>query len=273
MGFICPVCGENLIESEKSYSCCHAHLFDKAKKGYVNLLLGRDASLHGDSKEMALARYDIMQSGTYAPVKNAVIALLQTYAPAARVIADCGCGEGYYTAAIAEAFRQAEVLGTDISKEVLAVAKRRGNGFKRAVASSFALPLANESCDVALNIFSPFAKEEYARIIQPGGFLLMVIPLEYHLWELKQAVYEKPYLNEPHIPALAGFSLVAQERLEYQKTLPSRQLIDLFGMTPYAIKTSPADKEKLNAVSALKITFSVQLLLYQKENEPWITKK
>ena len=188
-------------------------------------------------------------------------------------VLDCGCGEGYYTAAIAEAFRQAEVLGTDISKEVLAVAKRRGNGFKRAVASSFALPLASESCDVALNIFSPFAKEEYARIIQPGGFLLMVIPLEYHLWELKQAVYEKPYLNEPHIPALTGFSLAAQERLEYQKTLPTRQLIDLFGMTPYAIKTSPADKEKLNAVSALKITFSVQLLLYQKENEPWITKK
>ena len=265
MAFICPVCGEKLIESAKSVSCCNAHLFDKAKKGYVNLLLGRDASLHGDSKEMALARYTVMQKGFYAPLKEEIVTLLKTELQHPAVIADCGCGECYYTCAVSEAFKDAEMLATDISKAVLAVAKRRTPAFLRAVASSFALPIASGSCDAALNIFSPFAQAEYTRILKSGGVLLTVIPLEKHLWELKQAVYEKPYLNEPKNGEIEGFSLRHERICEYRKTLTGEELKTLFGMTPYAIKTAKEDAAKLDTVSSLEVTFSFKIRLYRKE--------
>ena len=265
--FMCPVCGEPLTPNEKSYICSNAHLFDKAKKGYVNLLLGRDASLHGDSKEMALARYEIMQSGIYAPLKDAIAALLQKHLHDPAVIADCGCGECYYTAAVHAAFPQAELLANDISKYALQVANRRDKTICRTVASNFHLPLASASCDAALNIFSPFAKEEYTRILKPDGYLLMVIPLENHLWELKQAVYEKPYKNEPKNTALEAFSLIEESECTYQKELNAAQCVSLFRMTPYSIKTAPEDAKKLNNIQPLNITFSFKILVYRKETK------
>jgi len=252
--FICPVCGEKLIESQHCYSCANAHLFDKAKKGYVNLLLGRDGSLHGDSKEMALARYEIMEAGFYAPLKDAVVRALGQTLQNPAVIADCGCGECYYTSAVQAAFPQAQVLATDISKEALGVAKRRGGTLQKAVASSFSLPIASESCDAALNLFSPFVREEYARILKPGGILLMVIPLEDHLWELKKAVYETPYKNEPK----------QAERVDYRKRLQQPWICELFAMTPYAIKSSPEDSQKLSALTELEVTFSFRIFIYKK---------
>ena len=167
--FICPVCGETLIQSEKSFVCRNRHLFDKAKKGYVNLLLGHDGSQHGDTKDMALARFEVMQSGIYAPLKDCAVRTLKKHLHHPAVIADCGCGECYYTAAVQSAFPQAQVLATDISKAALEVANRRDKRILRAVASTYHLPLADASCDAALNIFSPFAAAEYARILKPGG--------------------------------------------------------------------------------------------------------
>ena len=38
---ICPVCGENLSKTEKSYTCTNRHSFDISKSGYVNLLLSK----------------------------------------------------------------------------------------------------------------------------------------------------------------------------------------------------------------------------------------
>ena len=38
---ICPVCGEKLEKTEKSYVCPKNHSFDVARSGYVNLLLSK----------------------------------------------------------------------------------------------------------------------------------------------------------------------------------------------------------------------------------------
>ena len=263
---MCPVCGEMLIESEKSFSCQNRHLFDKARKGYVNLLLGRDASLHGDSKDMALARYEVMQAGIYAPLQACVIQTLKKHVLHPAVIADCGCGECYYTEAVQNTFPDAQILATDISKAVLEVANRRDKRIHRAVASTYRLPIASACCDAALNIFSPFAAEEYARILKPGGRLLTVIPLEKHLWELKQAVYEKPYFNEPKNTALVGYSLIEENECTYTKTLTQAHCAAVFDMTPYHIKTAPQDRQKLDSICEMNITFSCKVLLYRKEH-------
>ena len=51
---ICPVCGENLSKTEKSYTCTNRHSFDISKSGYVNLLLSKHVgkTVHGDNKLM-----------------------------------------------------------------------------------------------------------------------------------------------------------------------------------------------------------------------------
>ena len=262
--FVCPVCGKDLTEKEKFFICPDSHLFDKAKKGYVNLLLGRDGSLHGDSKKMALSRFEIMQSRLYEPLKNGVVSVLRNHLDEPETILDCGCGECYYTSALAEAFENAEILGTDISKDILSVANRRSARVKRAVASSFSLPLKDESVDALLNIFSPFVPGEFLRVLKPEGLLLMAIPLEEHLWEMKKAVYEKPYKNEPKPAELEGFTLIEESRIDYRREVKNPLLTRLFEMTPYFIKTSKEDMEKLRGVNSLALTFSFKILLYKK---------
>ena len=64
---ICPVCGENLTESGKSYICPKGHCFDKAKEGYVNLLTSshKPGSAIGDNKDMAVNRRDFLTKGYF----------------------------------------------------------------------------------------------------------------------------------------------------------------------------------------------------------------
>lgn len=66
---------------------------------------------------------------------------------------DCGCGEGYYTKAVADVLPLSSVFGTDISKDELTVAAKRAKNVDFAVASSFSLPFADSSIDILLEIF------------------------------------------------------------------------------------------------------------------------
>lgn len=60
--FICPVCGEKLDRSGKSYICPNRHTFDMAKSGYVNLLpTNNSGSVHGDNKLMLRARREFLE--------------------------------------------------------------------------------------------------------------------------------------------------------------------------------------------------------------------
>ena len=117
---------------------------------------------------------------------------------------------------------------------------------------------------MVLNIFSPLANDEFLRVLKPGGHLIRVIPLEEHLWQLKSAVYDVPYKNEVGDLSLSGFELVDKEDLTYSLNLTADYLKDLFCMTPYFIKTSKRDSEKLNDVNSLKVTASFGILVYKK---------
>lgn len=266
MNFVCPVCSEDLISNGKSLICKNNHLFDISKKGYVNLLLGRDGSLHGDSKQMINARADFLDKGFYEPLKNEIISCLKELSPL-EVIADCGCGECYYTSAVQAEFKNADVLAIDISKDALSLAKRRSEKIKKAVASVFKMPIKTASCDAVLNIFSPFVKEEYLRILKPEGYLIMVIPLREHLWEMKKIVYDKPYYNEPKDTFIEGAKLIKSKEVTFKKEVERDELVSLFKMTPYFIKTSPQDAKKLENAPKTLLTFSFKILVYTKSKE------
>ena len=115
---------------------------------------------------------------------------------------DVGCGEGWYSCAVTAALRsmgcQTALCGVDISPDILrfAAVRAKQQGIPDAdwaVASVNHLPAAAHSCDCILNLFAPCEPQEFLRIIKPNGILLRVIPLEKHLWELKQAVYALTY--------------------------------------------------------------------------------
>ena len=275
MLFTCPVCGEKLERLEKVWRCNKGHSYDVARSGYVNLLPpnGRHSKVPGDNRLMVAARRRFLDKGHYLLLSEEVCAEAAAALagrPASPAL-DVGCGEGYYTSRLFHTLREngveAELFGVDISKIALDKAARRCGGISFAVASAFHLPVESGSCGLLVNLFAPYCGREFHRVLMPDGQMLLVIPGENHLWELKQAVYERPYKNEVKGYRLEGFRLLEKRELSFELRLDSQEDIDsLFQMTPYYYKTSRQDQERLSRLSKLETTAQFELLLYRKED-------
>ena len=133
ISFVCPVCGNMLSLDGNTLRCEKGHSFDRARSGYVNLLLsgGKHAKIPGDNKLMVASRRAFLEKDFYRPMadvmcEEAVRELENIPSP---VILDAGCGEGYYTELLYQALRKAgltpQLLGIDISKFAAEKAAKR----------------------------------------------------------------------------------------------------------------------------------------------------
>lgn len=258
--FICPVCGNRLFLLDRSLGCMSGHSFDKAKQGYVNLLLKNGAGKrHGDDRLMVEARSRFLDRGYYAPLRSKISDIIGS----GHAVLDSGCGEGYYTSLFAQSNT---VVGIDISKDALKSAAKRCRLAEFAVASISEIPLADASVDTVVNIFAPESRSEFSRILSKGGRLITATPLENHLMELKAAVYEKPYKNPPSDLKKEGFSLLSQHEVKYSITLDNNEDIQaLFKMTPYYYKTSKSDQDKLLTLDSLTVRLEFLVAEYVRD--------
>ena len=270
---ICPLCRRALTREGLTWRCESGHSYDCARSGYVHLLPAnqKHAKMPGDNQLMVDARRRFLDKGYYRPLADAVCRAAARALAGRRqaAVLDAGCGEGYYTAQLYEALVRAGIdphmTGVDISKIAVDKAANRQKAVTWAVASVFRLPVAGESCDLLCSLFAPYCGEEYRRVLRPGGAMLLVIPGEMHLWELKQAIYERPYKNEVRDYALEGLSLESREEVAGTIRLTSPEDIDsLFKMTPYYYKTGEADQNRLLALQELTTRTDFEILLYRR---------
>ena len=271
--FRCPVCAAPLDRGEWAYTCPNGHSYDIAREGYVHLLPAnrKHARDPGDDRDMAAARNRFLSGGWYAPLRRTLceLALERLGETAAPAVLDSGCGEGYYTTLLYDALCQRglepDILGVDISKLALDKAAKRQKAIFYVVASVFHLPAPDACCDLLCSLFSPYCSEEYQRVIRPGGAMLLVIPGENHLWELKQAIYERPYKNQVKPFALEGFTLLDHMQVHDIIYLAEHNDIEnLFKMTPYYYKTSEQDQARLLGRGELTTQIEFEVLLYRK---------
>lgn len=259
---VCPICKKPLEKVNTSLKCPQGHCYDIAKEGYVNLLRKNSVN-HGDNKEMVLARRHFLEKDYYAPLCNGLIELLGQQNPATLV--DLGCGEGYYTHRIAYAFPACQVYGNDISKEAIRLASKKDASIHYFIASSSDLPIENESIDAVTCLFSFYDFAEVRRILKKDGKLLVVVPGPKHLYELKEIVYDTPYLNEVKEMDSTYLTPVSEVHITYPFVVESQEAIsELFGMTPYAFKTKKSDSAKLETISTLTLTADFTIQIYSK---------
>ena len=268
----CPVCGEPLHNKEKSLRCNSNHCFDRGRSGYVHLLPSnrQNAKLPGDNPEMVRARRNFLAKGYYSHLLDALCAAAETYLPENGVFLDAGCGEGYYTKGVREKIsllgRSCKSYGVDISKTAADLAARSDKLTDYAVGSVFHLPVQSQSCDMLLSVFAPYCGEEFCRVLSQDGCLVMVIPAAKHLWELKCAVYDKPYENSVKDYALEGFVFTDKVTAKKEITLENPQdIADLFSMTPYAYRTGEKERSRLAALERLTTQTEFEILIYHRK--------
>ena len=221
---------------------------------------------------MVEARTRFLNEGFYAPLLHALIETVREQGKNVHTILDAGCGEGYYTVGVKNAMIERnpdiKTFGIDVSKDAIHAASLRDRSLRLAVASIFDLPVHDESIDLLINLFAPYDKTEFSRVMKSDAVLIRVFPAERHLWELKSAVYDVPYENEIDTFELDGFTQVKKSFLRIPIELESREQIDaLFKMTPYYYKTSREGQARLRALDTLSVHAEFYLIVYKKSEK------
>ena len=220
---------------------------------------------------MVRSRSHFLDKGYYDKLSEQVCDLLLENIPFGSCIIDAGCGEGKYTVDILNSARthgkDVEILGIDISKDAVSALRSRSRDVMGIVSSVARLPVRDRSADAIVSIFSPLVPDEFGRVLKDDGVFLRVVPREDHLIELKQAVYDKPYLNPPENGQIQGFFVKEKREIEYSVIMETNEdIVNLFQMTPYYYKTGRKDQQKLAEVNKLNVTFSFAVFLYGKEH-------
>ena len=265
MKLLCPVCNGELNKVDRQFVCPNNHSFDIARQGHVNLLVvqQKHSKNPGDTREQVLSRREFLEEGHYAPICNALIDAareLNIIGP----ILDVGCGEGYYSARLADALN-AELTGLDISKEAVRCAAAKYKGKLWMCATAAHIPVADASAQLVTSLFALTLPEEFARVLQPGGYYFQVLAAEDHLLDLKSIIYEELHHNEKDtVPDLPGFELVRSVPIRFDFTVEGQQVRNLFSMTPHVFRIGKTGAERLARTEKLSDTASCVLNVYRR---------
>ena len=261
--FRCPVCKGALDEDGRTWRCADGHAYDVAKEGYVNLLITHQRRQRepGDSADMLRHRRAFLDAGHYAPLKEALAALV----PPDAAVLDVGCGEGYYTRDLPN-----PLWGVDIAKAAVRMAAKRGRpGARYAVASAYDLPVVDAAADVVLSVFAPLHSPEFERVLRAGGRVLVAAPGPRHLDGLKARFFEAPEEHPAEGPferegATTALRPAAEPiAVTYDLVLEDAAAIaDLVHMTPYAWYVSPERRAEVVAGPPLVTAVDFRIFPY-----------
>ena len=261
---ICPVCGEGLFVHEKSLKCGNGHCFDIAREGYVNLLSGghKSGGSIGDSRQMAQNRREFLSLGHFDLLGDFLADYAESLKP--ETVLDVCCGEGHYSEKILQKMRF-DLYGFDLSRAMVRLAAKRKLDASFFVANISEIPIRSGSIDFAFHLFAPWCGGEFARILSDDGVFLTVVPGSNHLFSLKKALYEKPYLNDENLPEGGGLILTEKGKLSGKILLESqKEIASLFAMTPYYYHTSSEDRAKLENLEKLETEIEFVFGKYRK---------
>jgi len=260
MSLICPLCHTPLVLTARSWCCENRHQFDQAKEGYVNLLpvQHKRSREPGDSAEMMQARREFLEAGYYQPLRDRVVSLLDaTLCRPGSQILDIGCGEGYYTAALAAANSETgQVYGLDVARMAIRLAAKRYAEVLFCVASSQRLPFASQSLDAIVRIYAP---------CKPGGIVLTVTPGPHHLQQFKALIYREVQLHAAEQKTYPEFHQIAQHSLRYPMALTGAAAVTLLQMTPFAWRARDEVWQTLQQSELFNCDADFTLTLWQRD--------
>lgn len=233
----CPHCSEPLHLDATGARCDSGHSFDRAREGYLNLLVGgrlATTAVAGDTAEALHARRTFLSANWYSPIADA---LSSTLGEIDGPVLDVGCGEGYYLSHVVAPMK----YGIDISKKAVQMAGKLLPHSQFAVASAFRLPVLAQSCAAVFTVFAPHSFEEYNRVLQPGARWVTISPGPDHLMEMRPeydtgAKADERFERRSEPPAEAGTA----ERVQFTLDLSSDAAEALFSMTPLRWQTAAA---------------------------------
>ncbi|PYG02057.1 23S rRNA m(1)G-748 methyltransferase [Georgenia satyanarayanai] len=270
----CPVCAAALQRTDRSVRCAGGHGFDLARQGYLTLLGGGSRAGQGDTADMVAAREAFLGRGHYAPIA-AALAETATTVPAADddgdtpLVLDLAGGTGFYLAAVLDALPAAVGLDVELSPYA---ARRAARAHPRLAAVRAdvwqRLPLATGSAAAVLSVFGPRNAPEIARVLAPGGRLVVVAPSQDHLAEIigpLGMIGVAPDKADRLARQLADFAVVEERAVRYRAAMTREDvtLEALMGPSAHHVDRDALTAAALALPDAVDVTVSVTVATYR----------
>ena len=267
----CPVCFDPLESTVNGLVCPTAHTFDRAREGYVNLLLAnqKGSSDPGDDRVSVEARRAFLDAGHYTFLSDAIIQAVGVRLDS-RVIADAGCSEGYHLNRLSESVPGADCTGVDISRSAIRLASRKYPAHTWVIANiARRLPLADTSCDILLSVLAPRNAAEFQRVLNPKGLLIVVIPGDRHLGQLTDLLMAQPsdQTNKPAALTQAlspMFDLESTREIQRNFCASRKTISDLVAMTPLRWKSRRPSLRDIENLDQLELTACFRILCFRR---------
>jgi 23S rRNA (guanine745-N1)-methyltransferase len=283
---LCPVCGDRLSPVAGGLACANGHHHDLAREGYVALLGGPVGRAAGDDAAMVTARVEIERAGHFEPLTAAIVAA--AFAPGVgprdngeaaaasptsaepALAVDIGAGTGRHLAAVIErSGRPDRGVAIDVSRAACRSIARAYPALAVVRADVWSqIPVAADAADLVLNVFAPRNGAELARVVRPGGALVVATPAAGHLQELR-ALHrlsiqpDKPArLREQLAP---WFEATANTTIEWRLGLTADEATNLLRMGPSARHLQPGALEGLaRAEEPVLVTAAVEISTFRR---------
>lgn len=266
----CPH-GEPALASDVDGLVCPAgHRFDRARQGYVNLLTG-PAPAAADTAAMVTARERIQSAGHHEVLTDALVRAASTLPGEAvdGLVVDLGAGTGHHLRAVVEGTGAVAGLALDISKYAARRASRVHPRVEAIVADVWQpLPLRDAVASVVLDVFAPRNVAEIARILVPGGRLIVATPTAQHLAPLVERLgllrVGDAKLDRLDRDLAEAMVLRTREVAACVVTLGHDAVADVVAMGPSAHHLDPHDlAARINALrEPLEVTIAVTVSVY-----------
>jgi 23S rRNA (guanine745-N1)-methyltransferase len=218
---------------------------------------------------MVSARQTFLMAGHYVPMAQALKAVTVRHALNPSFVFEAGAGTGYYIAGVLDALPLACGLALDLSTNAARRAARAHPRLSAIVADAMnGLPLKDESADIALSIFAPRPARELARTLRPGGKLIVAVPTQAHLEEVRKSLRLLNVHPEKEVRLAASlspwFQQVEVESVRWGMMLERPVVAALASMGPSARHIYPAALQELVALlpTLSQVTGSVDLRVY-----------
>ena len=292
--FICPLCQSTLQPADHTWRCDGSlnpkqttHPFDVARQGYVNLLpvQQKKSKAPGDSQQSIEARKRFLNAGHYQPLNDLICQKMTALLMAKKASLkqknkpinwlDIGCGEGYYTQAMAQTGMDM-LIAADISKPAVVELARTSKALGRLwyqgaeeakedgtyaaaiyplVTSAAHLPLRAHSINGISSIFSPILPAAFNEALSDAGYLIIAKPDIGHLATMREALFDdvREHDSDKFLDELAPyFQLLETHHVSSKLSLAAEALADLMTMTPYAYRARSEKRQTLLAEVAVQ---------------------
>ncbi|WP_235174506.1 putative RNA methyltransferase [Tomitella biformata] len=268
----CPVCEGQVSVEGRAVRCAAGHSFDIARQGYVGLT-GGALKFTGDSPDMVAARERFLGAGHFEALLAAVAETSARVLPhwgaegvPGPVVVELGAGTGHYLARVLDGAPSARGVAVDASKPAARRAARAHPRAASVLTDAWArLPVADGAADLVMSVFAPRNAEESARMLRPGGTVLVLTPGPGHLGELVGPlglVNVDERKAERLEATMAGhFEAAEMVHIESRMNLSHKDIENVIGMGPSARHGDPAQRAAAIAALPERVTVTAAAIV------------